>query len=54
MYRCPGHWAGFVRAVAADGTSTYETVTCAACNRVHLVNPVTSHVAGANSLDARS
>jgi hypothetical protein len=24
----------------------YETVTCAACQRVHLVNPKTGHVIG--------
>jgi hypothetical protein len=49
LFRCPttGHR---VQGLAHGPTSEnmYETVTCSACSRVHLVNPNTSHVAGAN------
>ncbi len=51
VYRCPttGHRVqGFVRAPAPDDASTYETVTCTVCNRVHLVNPSSGYVAGAD------
>jgi len=55
VYRCPAtgrNVQGFVHAPAADDPNTYETVTCTACYRVHLVNPVTRHVAGSNSPNA--
>ncbi len=51
VYSCPTtgyNVQGFVRAPAADDIGTYETVSCTACNRVHLVNPLTRHVAGTN------
>ncbi len=53
LYRCPttGHKVqGFVQGLASapDDTSIYETVTCAACYRVHLLNPSSGHVAGTN------
>ena len=49
LYRCPitGHKVqGLVHAPAPSDSSTYETVTCTACNRVHLVNAASGHVAG--------
>jgi hypothetical protein len=54
LYRCPvtGHKVqGLVRdnPAAPDDTTTYETLTCSACGRVHLVNPSTGHVAGADT-----
>jgi hypothetical protein len=51
VYRCP--MTGYnVQAHAADPTrdddsATYHAVTCMACARVHLVNPKTARVAGA-------
>jgi len=53
LYRCPttGHKVqGFVRgnAGSTDGTATYETVTCLACKGVHLVNPNSGRVLGAD------
>jgi hypothetical protein len=51
LFRCPttGHKVqGIVRAPVPDDTSTYETMTCMACSRVHLVNPTSGHVAGAD------
>jgi hypothetical protein len=39
---------GLAHAPTPDHTSIYETVTCAACNGVHLVNPSNGHVAGAD------
>jgi hypothetical protein len=49
LYRCPttGYKVqGAIHAPAANDTSTYESVTCVACGRVHLVNPSNGHVAG--------
>jgi hypothetical protein len=47
LYRCPNtgqHVQGWsAEEVRADETS-YETVTCIACQQVHLVNPATGHV----------
>ncbi len=55
VYRCPATglnvqgFAGDDRALAATATdNVYEAVTCTACRRVHLVNPTSGHVAGAN------
>jgi hypothetical protein len=51
VYRCPV--TGYnVQAHSADPTpnddsATYHAVTCMACARVHLVNPNTAKVAGA-------
>jgi hypothetical protein len=52
LYRCPttGHKVqGLLhgRARCADDTATYETVTCLACNGVHLVNPRSGRIIGA-------
>jgi hypothetical protein len=54
LYRCPvtGHKVqGLVgdNPAAPDDTTTYETVTCSACGRVHLVNQSTGRVAGADT-----
>jgi hypothetical protein len=49
LYRCPitGHKVqGLAQAPTPD--HSYEAVTCTACNRVHLVNPNSRHVAGAD------
>lgn len=51
VYRCPttGYKVqGFVRdhPPGPDDISTYETMTCSACYRLHLVNPSSGHVAG--------
>ena len=48
LYRCPntGHKVQGVALRKPEDSGTYETVTCAACNRMHLVNPTTGHVAG--------
>jgi hypothetical protein len=53
LYRCPTtgyNVQGFVADNAAvPDDSVYETVTCALCTRVHLVNPKTGNVLGRNS-----
>jgi hypothetical protein len=41
------------RVLVPEDTSTYETVRCMACTRVHLINPATGHVVGINSKPAR-
>ncbi len=51
LYRCPNTGLsvqGFVAddPPSDDDTETYETVTCHACGRAHLVNPKNSDVAG--------
>lgn len=55
LYRCPAtgyRVQGLADAVpasdvAADGTTaSYQTVTCAACGRTHLVDPRSGRVAG--------
>ena len=51
LYRCPttGHKVqGLVRgdAHSTDEAVTYETVTCLACNGVHLVDPSSGRVLG--------
>jgi hypothetical protein len=52
LYRCPktGHKVqGLVRANARSADYTvYETVMCLACNGVHLVNPSSGRVLGAD------
>ena len=52
VYRCPNTGLN-VEGFAADDptdadTMTYEPMVCAACTRVHLVNPTTREVRGAN------
>jgi hypothetical protein len=48
LYRCPNTglrvqgWSA--KEVPANGANIYETVTCAACQQVHLVNPATGSV----------
>jgi hypothetical protein len=52
LYRCPttGHTVqGFAADNAAANDSIYEAITCVLCRRVHLVNPATGRVAGADS-----
>lgn len=50
LYRCPNTGLNIQGWVADDpterGDETYEAVTCAACSRVHLVNPATRRVLG--------
>ena len=41
------------RETPAPTDQVYETVTCAACRRVHLVNPATGHVVGADAKPGR-
>jgi hypothetical protein len=60
VYRCPAtgfNVQGFAgddrQPVAAPSDNVYEAVTCTACRRVHLVNPATGHVAGANAKPGR-
>jgi hypothetical protein len=50
LYCCPitGHKVQGVIPDAPTDARLYETLTCAACARVHLVNPTTGHVAGAD------
>ena len=55
LYRCPttGHKVqGIVRdtPAAPTDTATYETVTCTACARVHLINPRNGRVAGTDAV----
>ena len=38
---------GFIAVEVPDDADSYETVTCLACRKVHLVNPATSKVLGA-------
>ena len=50
LFRCPNTgyrvqgW--FAEDVSETDEDTYETVTCLACQRVHLVNPKTGKVFG--------
>lgn len=52
LYRCP-HTGLTVQSWLADEQdppedATYETVSCTACSRLHLVNPKTGRVLGAD------
>jgi hypothetical protein len=52
LYRCPTTGRNVQGWLADDpneneGESTFETVTCLACNRTHLANPLTGKVLGA-------
>jgi hypothetical protein len=57
LYRCPA--TGFnVQGLGADQTdapneNVYEAMTCSFCRGVHLVNPKTGRVAGANARPRR-
>jgi hypothetical protein len=50
LYRCPitGHAVQGIIPDAPTDARMYETLTCAAYARVHLVNPTSGHVAGAD------
>jgi hypothetical protein len=52
IYRCPATGSNvqgwFADNATADEGEVYETMTCPACTRVHLVNPVTGKVLGAD------
>jgi hypothetical protein len=52
IYRCPSTGLNVQGWIADDPTEgeaeSYEVVTCTACTRVHLVNPKTSRVLGAD------
>jgi hypothetical protein len=51
LYRCPDTGLNVQGWLADDGAANegeiYETMTCPACTRVHLVNPATGRVLGA-------
>jgi len=54
LYRCPTTGYKVQGLVRGNGRSTddataYETVTCLACNGVHLVNPRSGRVLGAGA-----
>jgi hypothetical protein len=49
LYRCPSTSQtvhGFAAKDVSNDPDTYESVTCLACRRVHLVNPATGKVLG--------
>jgi hypothetical protein len=52
LYRCPNTGLNVQGWVADDpaerGEEIYESVTCTACTRLHLVNPATGRVLGAD------
>jgi hypothetical protein len=52
LYRCPNtglNVQGWIADDPTDGEAdTYEAMTCTACTRVHLVNPKTGKVVGAD------
>ncbi len=52
LYRCPNTGLNVQSWVADDPTErdkeTYETVACAVCTRLHVVNPATGKVLGAD------
>ena len=50
LYRCPNTGLN-VQGFAADPTDNFELVTCLVCKRVHLVNPRTGKVLGADEDD---
>ena len=58
LYRCPATGLN-VQGLGADhpdapNDNVYEAVTCTFCRGVHLVNPKTGRVAGANANTRRS
>jgi len=51
LYHCPNTGSkvqGFVATEVSDDPNTYEPITCLACRQVHLVNPATGKVLGAD------
>ena len=49
LFRCPNtgyRVQGFVAEDASGHTEDYQTVTCLACQQVHLVSPTTGKVLG--------
>jgi hypothetical protein len=49
LYCCPNtgyRVQGFVAEDVSDDPENYQTITCLACQRVHLVNPTTGKVLG--------
>ena len=49
-YRCPNtgyRVQGFAAEDVSEDPESYEAVTCIACQRVHLVNPTSGKVLGA-------
>jgi hypothetical protein len=51
LFRCPNtgyRVQGFVAEDASDGADDYQAIACLACQRVHLVNPTTGKVLGAD------
>jgi hypothetical protein len=54
IYRCPTTTMTVQGWIADDGSSngeSYTTVTCLACQQVHLVNPTTGRVVGDDEKD---
>ena len=50
LYRCPNtgyRVQGFVAEDVSEDSERYETMTCIACQRIHLVNPASGKVLGA-------
>ena len=50
LFRCPNtdqHVQGWSAQEVERSEDQYETVTCTACQAVHLVNPSTGKIAGA-------
>jgi hypothetical protein len=52
LYRCPNaglHVQGWIADdTSGSGSETYESLLCTACRQVHLVNPATGKVLGAD------
>jgi hypothetical protein len=51
IYRCPHTGMDVQTSLQKennDAARTYETVTCSACTRIHLINTTTGTVAGMN------
>jgi hypothetical protein len=56
IYRCPStglNVQGFVAEAPQQDSDTFEPVNCTLCARVHLVNPLTGKVVGADGKRAR-
>ena len=52
IFRCPStglNVQGFVADAPAQDADTFEPVHCALCARVHLINPQTGKVVGAEA-----
>jgi hypothetical protein len=51
LYRCPTvgmHVQGWIADDPSADDNTYASVTCIACRQIHLVNPSTGKVLGAD------